>query len=292
LNKLSPVHLRNSLHARARRTPLEFANGDTLQDVLTRDLSAIEAAANTDMLTSILLLEGRCLKHAAGPRLPLAYRAAIDGAEIGPCAGSCGTAAFFGRPIYVSDIANDRLWVDYREYALPHGLRACWSTPIFDDQAVVIGTFAIYHLMPRSPTPDEVEAIRAITDHVGRAILWSTSLPGSNPASRKVSAPQRGLRLIAENGRLLESSSVSATAGQVDDLAPYRAADSRSHPSLRIVVKILEAISRRIDRAIHEFGRLGSERADLEPLHRAKEATLKAAALARSALPADADRSD
>ena len=99
------------------------------------------------MLTSILLLEGSTLRHGAAPNLPPAYCSAIDGSEIGPREGSCGTAAFFGRPVYVTDIDTDPLWADYRELALAHGLRACWSTPIFNDQAAVIGTFAIY----RSP---------------------------------------------------------------------------------------------------------------------------------------------
>ena len=30
----------------------------------------------------------------------------------------------------MTDIASDPLWEDYRDVALKHGLRACWSTPI------------------------------------------------------------------------------------------------------------------------------------------------------------------
>jgi len=37
--------------------------------------------------------------------------------------------AYLGRPVYVTDIATDPLWAAYKDYALPHGLRSCWSTP-------------------------------------------------------------------------------------------------------------------------------------------------------------------
>ena len=71
--------------------------------------------------------------------------ASAGSCPIGPSAGSCGTAAYFGEQVIVEDIATDPLWVDYREAALPHSLRACWSTPIFNSQAKVIATFAMYY---------------------------------------------------------------------------------------------------------------------------------------------------
>jgi PAS domain S-box-containing protein len=78
-------------------------------------------------LSSILLLDSnaRCLRHGAAPSLPRPYCEAIDGAAIGPSAGSCGTAAYRAEPVIVSDIATDPLWADYRDLALAHGLRAC-----------------------------------------------------------------------------------------------------------------------------------------------------------------------
>lgn len=169
------LQLKDSLRHRESQVPSEFERGDALGLILSRYLLAVEAEADSYILTSILLTEGNRLRHGAGPTLPPAYCAAIDGLEFGPCAGSCGTAAYSGRPVYVTDIATDPLWADYKHLALQHGLRACWSTPIRDEQQSVIGTFAIYHLTTRGPTQDEIDAIRAITDHVSRAISWSRS---------------------------------------------------------------------------------------------------------------------
>ena len=154
------------------------------------------------MLGSILLLDpdGRHLRHGAAPSLPASYCEAIDGAEIGPCAGSCGTAAYQAAPVFVSDIASDPLWADFREIALAHGLRACWSTPIFGPAGKVIGTFAIYHRTPRSPTPHEVESIRLITEHVAQAILLSRSAF----AEYQVPAPAT-LRFVGDDNARSES---------------------------------------------------------------------------------------
>jgi GAF domain-containing protein len=152
--------------------PAEFAKGEPLESVLDRYLMVVESTAESDTITSILLLDGTTLHHGAGPKLPRAYRQAIDGSQIGPTAGSCGTAAFFGHPVYVSDIVNDPLWRDYRDLALDHGLRACWSTPIRNSEDRLLGTFAVYHQRPRDPTKEELDSIRTITEHVARAIMF------------------------------------------------------------------------------------------------------------------------
>lgn len=166
------LKLRELLSFRENLLPGEFAKGDTLESVLDNYLRDIEMSGDADMRTSILLLDGTTLRHGAAPRLPRAYREAVDGSQIGPTAGSCGTAAFLGHPIYVSDIANDPLWEKYRDLALPHGLRACWSTPIRNEQGRLLGTFAIYNLRPREVLKEEIESIQMITEHVARAIMW------------------------------------------------------------------------------------------------------------------------
>ena len=169
------LQLQDSLRHRESQVQSEFRSGDALGLILQRYLLAVEAEADDYILTSILLVDGKILRHGAAPSLPDAYCQAIDGLEHGPAEGSCGTAAHFGRPIYVTDIDTDPFWAKYRHLALEHGLRACWSTPIFDDERNVIGTFAIYHLTPRGPTQDEIDAIQTITDSVARTIIWSRS---------------------------------------------------------------------------------------------------------------------
>jgi PAS domain S-box-containing protein len=141
-----------------------ITRGEPLFKTLDVMLRQIEAQL-PQMLCSILLLdaEGLRVRHGAAPSLPPDYIKGIDGQPIGPCAGSCGTAAYRGEAVYVSDIATDPLWVDYRELALAHGLRACWSTPIFDAQRKVLGTFAVYYRTPGTPTEQHRQLIEVAT---------------------------------------------------------------------------------------------------------------------------------
>ncbi len=125
-------------------------------------LRALEVASGETLLTSVLAVsaDGTRLHCLAGPGLAPEYCAAIDGGPVAPNAGSCGTAAYLGHEVFVTDIARDPNWTRYREVALTHGLRSCWSTPIKDAGDRVVATFAVYHREPRSPTPREIEAIR------------------------------------------------------------------------------------------------------------------------------------
>jgi len=128
-------------------------------------IRTVEEWSSTGVLGSILILDenGKHLRHGAAPSLPPAYSEAIDGVEIGPNVGSCGTAAFTRKPVFVSDIANDPLWADFRELALSHDLRACWSIPILTGSDEVLGTFAMYHREPREPTEQDLELVQVIT---------------------------------------------------------------------------------------------------------------------------------
>ena len=60
-----------------------------------------------------------------GPVDDAELRAAVaEVSAIGPCVGSCGTAAYRGEAVLVSDIDSDPLWAPFRKLAAPHGLRA------------------------------------------------------------------------------------------------------------------------------------------------------------------------
>jgi PAS domain S-box-containing protein len=131
--------------------------GDLL-DILTKTVESQIAGG----LCSILILdeEQRHLHHGAAPLLPQAYVQAIDGAAIGPNAGSCGAAAYRGELVIVDNIASDPLWAEYRDIALAHGLRACWSAPFCDSQGRVLGALAVYYRAPRPPSDADIEEIK------------------------------------------------------------------------------------------------------------------------------------
>ena len=142
-----------------------------LSEILERLVLLIEAQS-PGMLCSVLLLsdDGDHVRHGAAPSLPEEYVAAIDGGQIGPKHGSCGTAMYRGEPVVVTDISTDPLWEDYRELAVGLGLRACWSTPILSGRGKVLGSFAMYYGEPRTPTGDEADLTDVATRIAGLAI--------------------------------------------------------------------------------------------------------------------------
>ena len=145
------------------------------------------------MRGSVLLLDddGVTLHHGAAPRLPEAYWALIDGERIGPAAGSCGTAAYRRERVIVRDIATDPLWAGYRKAAEPFGLAACWSTPIFDTEGALLGTFAMYYDEPRAPTVADI----ALTE---TATLLSANIITRARAARALRARTESAEQLAD----------------------------------------------------------------------------------------------
>jgi len=142
-----------------------------LVDILTRLVLLMEAQAD-EMLCSILVLspDGVHVKHGAAPSLPEAYVKAVNGAPIGPCNGSCGTAMYLKRPVVVTDVMTDPLWANYRHLAEICGLRACWSTPILSSGGDVLGSFAMYRQERRGPNAKEARLTEVATHIAGIAI--------------------------------------------------------------------------------------------------------------------------
>ncbi|AFJ03678.1 putative sensor histidine kinase with a response regulator receiver domain [Methylophaga frappieri] len=150
--------------------------GQLLPNILQRITLGIEALYE-DALASILMIDerGQHLLSGAAPSLPDEYNQAIHGLKIGPLVGSCGTAAYTKESVIVSDIQNDERWAAYRDVAARYELQACWSHPVFDDDANVIATFAIYYRYVRTPTQQEKEIINRIARLLSLTIMKKRS---------------------------------------------------------------------------------------------------------------------
>jgi len=148
-----------------------MAAGDPLAVVLDAIILSIEAE-DSDILCSIHLLDevGQRLVDGVGPSLPEHYNQAIDGTPIGPCVGSCGTAAFLNQRVVVEDIETHPLWADYKHLAASANLRSCWSQPICGAHGQVLGTFAIYHRQISTPSDADITFIESAAELAAIAI--------------------------------------------------------------------------------------------------------------------------
>jgi PAS domain S-box-containing protein len=150
-----------------------IATGVPLNEIMTA-LCVVVEEQRPGTLASVLMLspDGVHLNVVAGPNLPNDWTRQMETLPIGPCAGSCGTAAYRGSPVIVSDIATDPLWdvPEHRASALNYGLRASWSNPVLSSQGKVLGTFCMYYREARSPTSRDLELMELATHLVRVAI--------------------------------------------------------------------------------------------------------------------------
>jgi PAS domain S-box-containing protein len=184
--------------------------GAPLNEVL-RSVARLIEAHSVGMSCSVFLVDddGLHLRYAAAPNLPEAYRAATNGACVGPESGSCGTAAYLRQPVFVSDIRSDPKWANYRDVALQSGLRAAWSSPIMSQDGNVLGTFCMYYREVRSPEPDEIQLIEYASRIAGIAIERDRAQSALQQAYRELRQlidfiPQHVVILDAE-GSLLQA---------------------------------------------------------------------------------------
>jgi PAS domain S-box-containing protein len=173
LRDISERKKAEALLAAEKRVLEMIATGVALKEILNALCLFIEEQ-RSGTLASVLLLnpDGIHLNSVAGPSLPQEWTEQMETLPIGPCAGSCGTAAYRGSQVIVSDIAADPLWnvPEHRAAALKHGLRASWSNPVSSSKGKVLGTFCMYYREPRTPTPQDFGLIELATHLVRVAI--------------------------------------------------------------------------------------------------------------------------
>jgi two-component system, sensor histidine kinase and response regulator len=154
-----------------RRVLELIAKGASLKQVLNALTAAIERMA-PDCYCTVLLLDddGKRLMEGSGGGLPPSYMQGVNGLEIGPDVGACGSAAYRNETTIIEDIANDYRFGAAKDFVLSFGLRACWSVPIRDSKLKVLGTFAMYHKHPASPQDRDLRVVEAGAHLAGNAI--------------------------------------------------------------------------------------------------------------------------
>ncbi len=201
-----------------------LAQGERLNTVLAEICESVEKRLpGTKAAIQLVAPSGNRLIHGGAPSLPDSYNQAINGLQISPSSGTCGTAAALGERVITPDITIDAKWRNFVALARTHGLRACWSEPIHSGNGGVIGTFAIYRMTAGSPEEAEIEIVSEFKDLASLAIQHRNSIDAHTEAHARLSnltANIPGIVLqwsvTADNKKALTfmSDGVSKIAGQ------------------------------------------------------------------------------
>lgn len=152
---------------------------------IVRQLQAIEPG----MRVSVLLIDpiSGLLTTGAAPDLPAFYN----------------TAAAAGEMVIVEDVMTHPHWAAYRELAVEAGFRACWSVPFRDDSGKVVGTFGVYHDVPKSPDERELALLTEFVSITALAVQKSRSAEALRQAAAVFESTRDGVVITALDGRIV-----------------------------------------------------------------------------------------
>src|SRR5580698_6197757 len=159
-----------------KRTLEMLADGASLSEILNELCSVIDAYASATSQVLLMDPTGHQLLPLAGPNFPPAVTAAFAPWPVGPNRGCCGTAAFLGKRVIVSDMSTDPRWPQdeqgevARRFVMAHGLHAAWSEPLISNAGEVLGTFCIGYSQPRTPTSQDLQLIES-AGHIARIAI-------------------------------------------------------------------------------------------------------------------------
>ena len=152
-----------------------IAGPDSLESILLQ-LARMTESIFPDLRCSIHLLddEARRIFTTIAPSLPEFFVKELEGLEIGPGVGSCGTAAYTRERVIVEDVRTHPYWGRFTGLAHRAGIGACWSEPIISDNEL-LGALALYADRPRKPLGTHLQLLHEIAGLTSIAIVRKRS---------------------------------------------------------------------------------------------------------------------
>jgi PAS domain S-box-containing protein len=129
-----------------------IANGMKTEHILDELCFLSESMLPNSVASIMVFDESRShLNVRSAPSIPSEGVEYLDGLKPGPKSGSCGTAVFTGKPVFVENTRSDYRWFQFQEFADIFNICACWSTPIRATNETILGSFALTSFENRQP---------------------------------------------------------------------------------------------------------------------------------------------
>jgi signal transduction histidine kinase len=156
--------------ARGQSHVLELlSRGAPLALVLETLAEVLEAQSTEGVVASFLVLREGSLSRGAGPSLPIAYAAAIEGSPAGEALSPLGAAAA-GRSVGIPDVSRLEQWNEFQQVTLSNGFNACWCYPIVASSGEVLGTLGLFYRSAQRHTPHDIALVDVIAHVASLAI--------------------------------------------------------------------------------------------------------------------------
>ncbi len=146
---------------------LNATTGKSFRDVVSRLTQNIERLIPNSYCSISQIDDSGCLFNLTTGSVPIEYLDTIEGLKISSEAGSCGTAMFTGKNVFVDDIGTSFLWKKYLQFIGPFGFKACWSVPIKKGDGKIIGSIAMYFKSIKAPLANQVNLMERAASLAG-----------------------------------------------------------------------------------------------------------------------------
>jgi PAS domain S-box-containing protein len=184
---------RNQIILEGQKQALETAvNGASLLEVLDILALCAEHQSSSKIYAAILLFDNatKRLKFGSAPSLPTTYRDLITnvGADI------CGSSMIDVNGPF--DILHDQSWKEHKDFAVKHGFRFCWSSPILSSSNQLLAKFIVYYPSKHSITKDDHDAIELLSTTAGIIIGWFSEINQRKKAEDALRETDQHLRAL------------------------------------------------------------------------------------------------
>lgn len=182
-----------------------IATGRPLLSILDAIARYVESQAE-DARCSISFIDSELrFRPASTPNLPPRYNGAIDGVPVYPYIGPCGLAAYQKKQVISEDIETDERWSDvFHALTKDLGLKACWSTPVFDSRGAAIATFALFSLHTGAPDAWHLHLIEVGARLAGIAIERQIREERLRLCAEIISRSAEAIRILDPKGKIIE----------------------------------------------------------------------------------------
>lgn len=161
-----------------------------LTKILSFIINSLENYCDTCSLYGSIMLYNPInnqLGKTVSTSLPANFIKSMEPVEVSPYGGACGAAAFLKQPVIVSDIENNPILEKYRNIAIVHGFRACFSMPLFSSNKELLGTIALYSRDLGNPNEKTLHAVEFYSKLASLAIENSISSAKNNKLNTFIS---------------------------------------------------------------------------------------------------------